>query len=493
MANTIPPTGTTAVPPGAEAVVDVFADRDDVSTDGRMGGEPTLALGGRLAFASPEICLALFFVSFNSWLLYFLVNVAGLPALLAGAAFLLGRGFDAVMDPVVGRWSDRTRPEHGRLRLIRWGVAPACILFVGVWAAPVLFEATWAKFLAAAGAFMLFSFFYTLVAIPRVALLPDLVPDYDARTRQISLNMVFIFVSVLVAIALVPPLVTGVSGVAELARTPPSAWITVAALFGGVGFLAVLPFLFVVPDRRGGANVALPPLGAELRSLFQTPGYGLVVLIFLLSVLGTLMVQAMVPFYLESYLGIPGPQQGSILGGIFLLSILSFPFWGWVGTRIGKRGGLVAGIAVYAGFLLMVPFMPREGVTPIFVVACILSGIGISAINLFPWAMLPDSVDMDTATHGRAREGLVYAVFVFAQKTAGSIAVFWSSIMLWLFDHQAGQAVQGETTLTAFVWMTGPIPLAILVLAALVTLRYPITREAQAQARRTVRMREAHP
>ena len=112
-------------------------------------------------------------------------------------------------------------------------------------------------------------------------------------------------------------------------------------------------------------------------------------------------------------------------------------------------------------------------------VAAAISGIGISAINLFPWAMLPDAVDMDAQTHGAKREGLVSSVFVFAQKIAGSLAIFWNAMMLWVFDHQAGQVVQSENTLTAFVWMTGPIPLAIFVVAMLLTFGYPITRAVQ--------------
>ena len=442
-----------------------------------------LRLGQKLAFGAPEIGLALAFVAINSWLLYFLVNVAGLTPLLAGIAFLAGRLFDAVLDPIVGRWSDRVRHTAGRIPAIRWALLPAALTYVGIWVLPVLAEATAVKFLLASLAFMLFSFFYTLIAIPRHALLPDLVPDYDARTGQVSINMMFIFVSVLLAIALTPALVIGFTDVEELAATPAFGWIATAALFAGIGVVAYLPFLFVIPDARKGTAPPARPFGAEVASLFRTPGYTRIIAIFATSVLATLIVQSMVPFYLESWIGLPGPAQAPVLGGIFLLSILCFPLWAWIGGRIGKHRALIAGIAVYAVFLALVPFIPRAGITPALLAACALSGIGISAINLFPWAMLPDAVDMDAATHGTPREGLVYAIFAFTQKLAGSLAVFWNAIMLALFDHQAGQAVQAETTLAAFVWMTGPIPLAILLVSLLLCVGYPITRAMQAEAR----------
>lgn len=445
----------------------------------------TLSRGGRFAFALPETCLALFFVVFNSWLLYFLVNVVELAPLLAGVAFLAGRLFDAVLDPLVGRWSDRTRSRMGRKPPILWGLVPCAVAFVGVWYVPTLIEGAAAKFVLATLAFMAFSYLYTLISIPRLALLPDLVPGYDARTRQLSLHMVIIFVAVLTGTAVTPALVTGLTGVSELAATPAWGWIATAGLFAVIGVVSFVPFLLTVPDAKGQAEPEHEPFAVALGTLFRAPGYSRIFFIKLLSVLATLMVQAMVPFYLESYIGIPGPAQGAILGGIFLLSILSFPLWAFIGTRIGKPQALIAGILVYSVFLGLVPFLPRDPSATIFYVACALSGIGISAINLFPVAMLPDAVDMDTAANGQPREGLVYAVFVFAQKTAGSIAVFWNAIMLTVFDHQAGQAVQSEETLTAFVWMTGPIPLAVLLVTVVLCLRYPVTRERQEAARAT--------
>lgn len=457
----------------------------------------------KLCYASSDFNLALTFVVLNSWLLYFLVNVAELPPVMAGVAFVAGRLFDAVLDVVVGRWSDRLRPRHGRLVLVRWGLLPAAVAFVGIWWLPVLAEAPWAKFAAATAGFMAYSFFYTLTAIPRHAMLPDLAPAYDARTRLIVWNMMFVFVAVLIAVAITPALVLGATGalgaagVEDLAVTPASAWILVTAVFAAVGVLTNVPVLFFVPDPRGEApdpSVALPPsrrvLG-EVRSALASPGVARVIVLFFLSVMAVTTVQSMTPFYLESVLGVPGEGQAPVLLGIFVLSILFFPVWSWVATRTGKARGMALGIAVYAVFLVAVPFVPRgAGVSAGLIGACIFAGIGVSALNLFPNAMLPDAVDMDSARTGRAREGLIYAMYTFGQKIAGSIGVFFNAIMLAVFDHRAGQVVQDEGTLAAFVWMTGPVPLAILLLSALLLRRYPVDAAAQAGARDEIGARD---
>lgn len=439
-----------------------------------------LSIGRKMAYGAAELNVGLAFIAINSWLLYFFVNIAAIPPFLAGIAFLTGRLFDAVMDPVIGRWSDRMRHAVGRKPAIKWALLPGALSYVAIWALPVLVDGTAAKFVLATLGFMTFSLFFTMISIPRLALVPDLEPTYHGRTKLLSVNFMFNFLAVLIAIAVTPGLVLALGQATDLAASPASAWITVATVFAAVGAVSLVPFLWAIPDAKTGAN-ALPskPFWAEVKSLFRTPGYTRIVLILLLSVLGTLIVQSMVPFYLESVIGVPGPAQGPILGAIFLLSILSFPLWAFVGGKIGKHRGLIAGFVVYGVFLAMIPFIPRDGVTPTLMIAAAISGIGISAINLFPWAMLPDAVDMDAQTHGAKREGLVSSVFVFAQKIAGSLAIFWNAMMLSVFDHQAGQVVQSEGTLTAFVWMTGPIPLAIFLVAMVLTFGYPITRAVQ--------------
>ena len=74
-----------------------------------------LPLGQKLTYSSADIAGALSYITLNTWLLYFLVNIAGLPPVQAGAVFLLGRLVDALLDPVIGAYSDRVKPTRGRL------------------------------------------------------------------------------------------------------------------------------------------------------------------------------------------------------------------------------------------------------------------------------------------------------------------------------------------------------------------------------------------
>jgi GPH family glycoside/pentoside/hexuronide:cation symporter len=48
--------------------------------------------------------------------LFFLTDILGISPVLAGNALLIGRIWDAVTDPIVGHWSDRTVTRFGRRR-----------------------------------------------------------------------------------------------------------------------------------------------------------------------------------------------------------------------------------------------------------------------------------------------------------------------------------------------------------------------------------------
>ena len=96
-----------------------------------------LPVGQKLAYGSADIAGALSYVALNTWLLYFLVNIAALPPVQAGLVFVLGRLVDALLDPVIGDLSDRLRPKYGRLAFLRWCALPAGASFVLLFALPL--------------------------------------------------------------------------------------------------------------------------------------------------------------------------------------------------------------------------------------------------------------------------------------------------------------------------------------------------------------------
>ena len=72
------------------------------------------ARGTMIAFGTGSIAVGVKNSVFGSWLMLYYNQVQGLEPSLAGAALAIALVIDAVTDPLVGVWSDRTRTRWGR-------------------------------------------------------------------------------------------------------------------------------------------------------------------------------------------------------------------------------------------------------------------------------------------------------------------------------------------------------------------------------------------
>ena len=129
--------------------------------------------------------------AFSYLLLIYSTQVLGIPGYLAAAALFVAMIWDAVSDLFLGHWSDKTNSKLGRRHPF---------MYVGLILLPLSFYALfnpvieltednrWYYLLAAA---VLIRTAVTLVEVPSVALLPDLVKDYDERNKWLVLRHAF--------------------------------------------------------------------------------------------------------------------------------------------------------------------------------------------------------------------------------------------------------------------------------------------------------------
>ena len=117
---------------------------------------------------------------FSFFLLIFYNQVLGMDAGLVGLALMLALVFDAVLDPLIGYFSDRTYTKWGRrlpwLYIAPW---PLAIMWVILWSPPTG-EAP--SFLGLLGIAVGVRVLLSACEVPQVSLLPEITADYDERT-----------------------------------------------------------------------------------------------------------------------------------------------------------------------------------------------------------------------------------------------------------------------------------------------------------------------
>ncbi|HOM88824.1 MAG TPA: MFS transporter, partial [Spirochaetota bacterium] len=92
---------------------------------------------GKIAYGLGDLAINIAYTTIGFYLLYFLVNVAGIPAQWAGLIFLIARAWDAITDPIMGMISDRTKSRFGRRRVyFLFGCIPFGLMFMLIWIVP---------------------------------------------------------------------------------------------------------------------------------------------------------------------------------------------------------------------------------------------------------------------------------------------------------------------------------------------------------------------
>jgi GPH family glycoside/pentoside/hexuronide:cation symporter len=311
-----------------------------------------------------------------------------------------------------------------------------------------------------------------------MALTPELATTYDERTHLSTYRIGFSTFASLVAVAVPPILVSLVSGSQDLISSRPVAWLVMGLVFAVITSLSYLVMTMLVKEPRRSAQVLEPsPFISEYRSAFTIYGFSAIFVLFVVITIGIMVLNSILPFFLESALHFGANEQTLILGLLFGVAILAFPLWNVLASRLGKRGSLMLGLLLLAlAVLLLVAFSAPGQLSFVLLSMIVIAGFGLSAVMLFPWAMLPDVVEFDENKTGKRREGLVYALFTFGQKMAGSIGVFANAIVTSVFAYQQGVLEQAPETVRAITFMAGPVAALIFLGAIGLTWRFPITR-----------------
>lgn len=89
-------------------------------------------------------------------------------------------------------------------------------------------------------------------------------------------------------------------------------------------------------------------------------------------------------------------------------------------------------------FLVMIAVIPAgNGMTFHVISGCISCGLGLAALSIFPWSIMPDAVSSWNLSVKEELTGTATALFTLSNKIAGATGVFGISIILNLVSTDA--------------------------------------------------------
>ncbi len=417
------------------------------------------------------------------WYLFFLTDIVHLRPGLAGLTVLIGGIWDAVNDPLVGLWSDRTRTRWGRRRpFLLFGAVPYGVTFALMWWVPPI-EDQLLKSLYFALIYILFDTAVTIVSCPYYALTPELTLDHDERTSLTSYRM---FISILSGLITA----IGFSLVLDAAPDERTAFWTMGLLSSGL-FVATIFIAFFGTRERTGFQVEAPgrPLDS-LRFVFRNREWWYTLGMRILAWIPVDVASAVFAYFLIYWIGMKTMEASLVQAVLLGSAAVSMPLILWMTRRWEKNTAFMIAIASWAVVMLTLLLVPQGARHLVYPIA-VLVGPGIAAAHALPTAMSADTLDVDELNSGKRQEG-VYAGFeVFVRKLSTKLVLAGIGPVLAWAGYVERAASQTPQTLTVIRLLIAVVPTIILVGAIVVAWRYPLTRERHREIQKELADRRA--
>ena len=441
-----------------------------------------LTVKQKLGFGIFDLGGNMFFTLMSFWVLKYLTDTVGIAAVWAGTAVMIGKVWDAITDPMMGFITDRTLSRWGRRRVyLLFGAVPMCLSMAFFFTAPVYLPSymhfAWATF-----ALILLNTAATITNVPYSSLTPELSSDYH---EQSSLNGYRFGCAVFGTIAgagAVQPLVQlfAAPGAAD-PLVDPRGFSMMGLTLGAVIMIVTLITFFGTKEKKYSKE-DLPTGGffTTFLAVFKNKPYVLLLMTYALHITGITFLTTILAYYTENVL-----NRGDIttIAMILLLvtAMLFIPISVMVSKRIGKRRTYQICFFVLASACALIYSLGHRMPVEFFFGVMVFAGIGVGFSYVAPFAMVPDVIEHGVATVGKRKEGAYYGMWTFTSKLGTALALFVTGHILewggYIAQAGGGAAIQPASVFYAIRIVVGPIPMVVLIAAAVVIQFYPLDKK----------------
>jgi glycoside/pentoside/hexuronide:cation symporter, GPH family len=397
--------------------------------------ESRLPLSLKLGYGVGEIGINIFIVTTGMFLLYFMTIVLKINPALAGTALIFAKLWDVISDPLMGKLSDSTRSKHGRRRpYLLYGAVPFGLAFLILFIAPP-FNGEMAKTVYVVLLYALGCTTFTIVAVPFSSMVAEMSDNYNERMSITAFRMSFASVGALIAGGVAMPLVNmGGGGEAGFA--------VMAQVFAAVMIFSSLICFFATKQAPSLPPVEdVPPVMEQIKIALKNFPFFMLMLSYLIQSLAAGVLMAGFVFFVKYVMGQSEEAMGVVFPIFLVTGIVFIPFWNMVGKKLGKIKAYKIGLLILSVMQLSLFFTGPDYMS-LFYLQIFLLGIGFSSFQLFPFSMLPDTIEYDQLNSGMRREGIFSGMWASGQKVAYSVGPAIVGIFLGIFhfDESLGNS-----------------------------------------------------
>jgi len=431
------------------------------------------------AYAAPNFALAIMHmpVAYVIPALYAKHTTIGLATI--GTILLFGRVFDAVTDPLIGFFSDRTRSRFGKRK--PWmivGTPFAMIAMIFLFSPPAT---------ASASYFLLWSVAlfasWTFIDIPYAAWGAEMSRNYNERSRIMTWREIVGYIG-LILFMTSPFFLFPWTGNTEIGPEVMTIAAWVAALC-----LPVLMFVAVktVPDGK-----VVSTHRVELRDYWDSVRINKPLYRYLCTdIVGGIangMWAATLLIFMDAHMGL-GDKFIHLFLVAWITRLFVAPLWLRLIYRFGKHRVWAAG-AFLSGLIAPMAILIAPGPQAIWFLFVYAFALGFTqtAMMVAPKALFGDIIDYDTLKTGSNKASSYYAMAGLVLKSISGVgaAIAFFFLSAYGFDVQGGNS--SEQLMGLFLAFAA-VPAVLYFLSGLIIWNFPLNARRQGIIQRRIESR----
>lgn len=335
---------------------------------------------------------------------------------------LLSKVVDAITDPLVANFSDKSKnPKGRRIPLMRKVAIPYALSALMVYMAPFsvadetgrILNAVWVAIFI-----VLYYTFYTIYSVPHKALIPEIIPNPNDRVKAYTISTVFFMGSSCVCYFADSIAQNSALGYANTLRIVFSVMTIV-----GLACLLISAYSINEKDYLVETQPPKEPFLKSFKLVLKNKDFMVLTIGDLFNYMAMAFFQTAMFSYIAILLNL-GKYSFVILGVAIVTAICLFPLI-MKSSKISKKKPILIGATMFTAIFICIYFSDH-----IFPGQDWLRGIGMAilmaypfaAINILPQSMVSDVIQLDSMINGANREGIYASIKTFLEKLSYAVA-----------------------------------------------------------------------
>ncbi|MGD9901297.1 MAG: MFS transporter [Spirochaetales bacterium] len=428
-----------------------------------MGKNTIIKRSEKLFYGMGNLGYGVVSQTYNNFIMFFGTAVLGVSGSLMGIAVAISVMWDAVTDPIVGYFSDRSKSKllgkrHG---FILAGFIGMAVLNLAIWIVPSSLPEI-SKFLWLLVAMVLLETFNTLFATPYTALGTELSTDYDERTSIQAYKTTFflfgfLFPSLLMSIFLKSTTAYPIGQLNQQGYINMSIVTSAMAIVFGllcfIGTYKSIKRLHKTSTQKGEHKERTPKQIFKMFFYsFKRKNYNSLIGGYAVSLISGVFLTS-VGMHLFTYSFKFATWQITLLMvALFVGTIASQPVWLKLSKKYEKKPALLAGIATsFAGVIFIAiifvfrDMMPETLKLITCMIAIFVSGFGTGALYSLPISMFGDLMALEKAKTNKESTATYSGFMTLAYKSANAIALLIIGVLLDLIKFDSNAHIQSTS------------------------------------------------